>query len=70
MGRLEYAWRRGLTRRRALLGTAGFLAGSPLLRSQQDPFRDHSRVPAMNELLTVFDLRPALPASYLGAERE
>src|SRR5207237_4347343 len=34
---------------------AGFLAGSPLLRSQQDPFRDHSRVPAMNELINVFD---------------
>jgi len=58
MGRLEQRWRRGLTRRRALLGTAGFLAGSPLLRSQQDPFRDHSRVPAMNELLTVFDFEP------------
>jgi 4-hydroxymandelate oxidase len=58
MGRVEYQWRRGLTRRQAMLGTAGFLAGSPLLRSQQDPFRDHSRVPAMNELLTVFDFEP------------
>src|SRR5580700_10671473 len=34
---------------------AGFLAGSPLLQSQQDPFRDHSRVPGLNELLTAFD---------------
>src|SRR5947209_5855100 len=34
---------------------ACFLAGSPLLRGQQDPFRDHSRVPGMNELANVFD---------------
>ena len=39
-------------------GLAGFLAGSPLLRSQQDPFRDHSRVPALNELVTAFDFEP------------
>jgi 4-hydroxymandelate oxidase len=44
-----------LSRRRALQGLAGFLAASPLLRSQQDPFRDHSRVPAMGELITSFD---------------
>ncbi|MES1260715.1 MAG: alpha-hydroxy acid oxidase [Acidobacteriota bacterium] len=38
---------------------ASFLAGSPLLSDllpgQQDPFRDHSRVPGLNELLTAFD---------------
>jgi isopentenyl diphosphate isomerase/L-lactate dehydrogenase-like FMN-dependent dehydrogenase len=34
---------------------ASFVAGSPLLAAQQDPFRDHSRVPALNELLTAFD---------------
>jgi isopentenyl diphosphate isomerase/L-lactate dehydrogenase-like FMN-dependent dehydrogenase len=38
---------------------ASFLAGSPLLTNllpgQQDPFRDHSRVPGLNELLTAFD---------------
>jgi isopentenyl diphosphate isomerase/L-lactate dehydrogenase-like FMN-dependent dehydrogenase len=38
-----------------LRGLAGFLAASPLLRSQQDPFRDHSRVPGMDELLTALD---------------
>jgi isopentenyl diphosphate isomerase/L-lactate dehydrogenase-like FMN-dependent dehydrogenase len=37
---------------------AGFLAGSPLLRGQQDPFRDHSRVPGLNELITAFDFEP------------
>jgi 4-hydroxymandelate oxidase len=36
-------------------GLAGFLAGSPLLRSQQDPFHDHSRVPSLDELATSFD---------------
>jgi 4-hydroxymandelate oxidase len=36
----------------------GFLAGSPLLRAQQDPFRDHSRVPGLNELRTVLDFEP------------
>jgi 4-hydroxymandelate oxidase len=47
-----------LTRRNAFHALAGFLAGSPLLRAQQDPFRDHSRVPGLNELLTVFDFEP------------
>lgn len=55
MARIENRWRPGMTRRRALRGLAGFLAGSPLLRAQQDPFRDHSRVPAMEELVDVFD---------------
>jgi 4-hydroxymandelate oxidase len=44
-----------MTRRKALRGLAGFLAASPLLRGQQDRFRDHSRVPAMEELVDVFD---------------
>ena len=36
-------------------GLAGFLAGSPLLHSQQDPLRDHSRVPGLDELVNAFD---------------
>ena len=47
-----------LSRRHALRGLAGFLAGSPILRPQQDPFRDHSRVPGMSELVTTFDFEP------------
>src|SRR5689334_397295 len=47
-----------LSRRHALQGLAGFLAGSPILRSQQDPFRDHSRVPGLSELVTTFDFEP------------
>ena len=47
-----------VNRRTVFRGLAGFLAGSPLLRSQQDPFRDHSRVPALGELLNAFDFEP------------
>jgi 4-hydroxymandelate oxidase len=42
-----------ITRRAALGGIGGVLAGSALLDAQQDPFRDHSRVPGMDELTTV-----------------
>ena len=45
---------------------AGFLAGSPLVRAQQDPFRDHSRVPGLNELLTAFDFEPV---AYVKVQR-
>lgn len=51
-------WTDTLSRRRAVQAIAGFLAGSPLLRAQQDPFRDFSRVPALNELVTTFDFEP------------
>jgi isopentenyl diphosphate isomerase/L-lactate dehydrogenase-like FMN-dependent dehydrogenase len=55
MGPIEKQWRDSISRRKALKGLAGFLAASPLLRAQQDPFRDHSRVPGIDELLTTFD---------------
>ena len=46
-------------RRAAIRALAGFLAGSPLvtqpLSAQQDPFRDHSRVPRLDELETPVD---------------
>ena len=58
VARLEHVWANGLNRRNACRALAGFLAGSPLLRSQQDPFRDHSRVPGLNELVTAFDFEP------------
>ena len=44
-----------MDRRDCLKALASFLAGSPLLPAQQDPFRDHSRVPGLKELLTAFD---------------
>lgn len=42
-------------RRQALRAFASFLAGSPLLRAQQDPFREHPRVPRLDELTNAFD---------------
>ncbi|HXB69247.1 MAG TPA: alpha-hydroxy-acid oxidizing protein [Candidatus Acidoferrales bacterium] len=58
MPSLDRVWANSLNRRNAFRAMAGFLAGSPWLRSQQDPFRDHSRIPGLNELVTVFDFEP------------
>jgi isopentenyl diphosphate isomerase/L-lactate dehydrogenase-like FMN-dependent dehydrogenase len=58
VSRFDRRWRCGASRRDAFRAIAGFLAGSPLLRGQQDPFRDHSRVPGLKELLTVMDFEP------------
>ncbi|MEX2300686.1 MAG: alpha-hydroxy acid oxidase [Bryobacterales bacterium] len=55
MGKQQNFWEKGVSRRKAVHGLAGFLAGSPLLHGQQDTFRDHSRVPAMDELVNAFD---------------
>lgn len=50
-------------RRRAALGAlAGFLAGSPLLRGQLDPFVTHPRIPKLDELATAFDFEPVFRA--------
>ena len=58
MGKLENQWLSSPTRRTALRSlVTSFVAGTPLLRGQQDPFRDHSRVPAMKELVNAFDFR-------------
>lgn len=58
MGRFDQIWANSLDRRAAFRALAAFLAGSPLLRGQQDPFRDHSRVPGLTELTTAFDFEP------------
>jgi len=39
-------------------GWPGFLAGSPLLRSQQDPFTITAAFPALSEMLDAFDFEP------------
>ncbi len=45
--------------RRALLGGLGTgLAGTALLKSQQDPSHDNARVPGMDELRTVAEFEP------------
>src|SRR5271163_2517083 len=59
MGKLENEWLSSPGRRTALRSLmTGFLAGSPLLRAQLDPYRDHSRVPALREMVTAFDFEP------------
>lgn len=58
MNQVERSWRRSLHRRRAIRAMASFLAGSPFLRAQLDPLRDHSRVSGLSELRTVFDFEP------------
>ncbi len=67
MPQRESCWRFSLTRRRALQQLGVFLAASPLVRGQQDPFRDHSRVPAMDELVTALDFEPV---AYAKLPRE
>lgn len=59
MAQIETCWRRSVSRRRALAGLAGFLAGSPLARGQLDPFRDHSRIAGLDEMRDVFDFEAA-----------
>jgi 4-hydroxymandelate oxidase len=55
VGNSQNLWAQSVSRRRSFRQMAGFLAGSPLLLAQQDPFRDHSRVPALSELSNAFD---------------
>ncbi len=45
-----------------MLGGLGILASSPLLRAQQDPFRDHSRVPGLDELVNIWDFEAVFHA--------
>ncbi len=60
MGEIDQRWRYSVTRREALLGLAGMIAGSPLLYAQQDPrpLKDHKRVPGLDEMMTAFDFEP------------
>jgi 4-hydroxymandelate oxidase len=57
MGRIEEGWRSSVSRRRALLGLAGMLAGSSALRAQRDPrpMKDHRRVLGFTEMRNAFD---------------
>lgn len=48
-------WATSPQRRAALRAITGLLAGSPLLRAQQDPLRDHTRVPRLDELANAWD---------------
>ena len=80
MGPIESQWFNGSTRRTALRSlVTTFFAGSPLLRAQLDPYRDHSRVPGMKEMVNAFDFeavayaklpREAYDYTALGVEDE
>jgi 4-hydroxymandelate oxidase len=65
MGNIERQWERSLSRRKALAGMAGLIAGSPLLHAQLDPrpFTTHKRAPGLNEMLTAFDFEPVMFAN-------
>jgi len=60
VGKIEQLWRHGLSRRQALAGLASFLASSPLLRAQRDPWPlgPHRRFLGFDEMRDVFDFEP------------
>ncbi len=65
MGKIEKQWQQSLSRRQALAGMAGLIAGSPLLHAQLDPrpFSAHRRAPGLNEMFNAFDFEPVMFAN-------
>jgi 4-hydroxymandelate oxidase len=65
VGKFERQWQKGVSRRDALAGLAGLVAGSPLLHAQLDPrpFQQHRRMPGLNEMFTAFDFEPVMFAN-------
>jgi 4-hydroxymandelate oxidase len=65
VGKIERQWQQSLSRRKALAGMAGLIAGSPLLHAQLDPrpFTTHRRTPGLNEMLNAFDFEPVMFAN-------
>ena len=65
MGKIEKRWRQGMSRREALAGLASFLAASPLLHAQRDPWPlgPHRRFLGFDELRDVFDFEPIFRAN-------
>ena len=65
MGIIEDRWKQGMTRRHALVGLAGFLAGSPLLRAQQDawPLTEQKRALGIGEMRNVWDFQGVFHAN-------
>ena len=69
MGSIERRWEQSVSRRKALAGMAGLIAGSPLLHAQLDPrpFTSHKRTPGLTEMLTAFDFEPVMFANVTQA---
>ena len=69
MGKLETQWRQSMSRRKAIAGLAGALAGSPLFQSRLSaqldprPFKDHKRLPGLDEMMAAFDFEPVMSAN-------
>jgi isopentenyl diphosphate isomerase/L-lactate dehydrogenase-like FMN-dependent dehydrogenase len=65
VGNIEKQWQRSVSRRKALAGMAGLIAGSPLLHAQLDPrpFSTHRRAPGLDEMLSAFDFEPVMFAN-------
>ena len=65
MGSIQRQWEQSLSRRKALAGLAGLIAGSPLLHAQLDPrpFSAHRRTPGLSEMLSAFDFEPVMFAN-------
>ena len=69
MNNIEREWESSVSRRRALSALATFLAGSPLLKAQQDTgqLKDHRRALGLHEMTTAFDFEPVFRANLLKA---
>ena len=65
MGKIEQRWRRGMSRRKALTGLASFMAASPLLHAQRDPWPlgPHRRFLGFDEMRDAFDFEPIFRAN-------
>jgi isopentenyl diphosphate isomerase/L-lactate dehydrogenase-like FMN-dependent dehydrogenase len=69
VGKLESQWLQSPSRRKAIAGLAGVLAGPSLFQSrlsaQMDPrpFQDHKRLPGLDEMMTSFDFEPVMGAN-------
>ena len=65
MGKIDQRWRRGMSRRKALAGLASFMAASPLLHAQRDPWPlgPHRRFLGFDEMRDVFDFEPIFRAN-------
>ncbi len=65
MAKIEQRWRRGMSRRKALSGLASFMAASPLLHAQRDPWPlgSHRRFLGFDEMRDVFDFEPIFRAN-------